>query len=75
MRKRMEELINTETEERRNNRMQQNANAMRVPRRRVGNHVNLVNNHTYNEENIQVHNCGDLNALCQFCRAKHFASE
>ena len=36
-------------------------------------HIAAINN--LNEEELPHHNCGQLNVVCNFCRAKHYAKE
>ncbi|XP_053567008.1 LOW QUALITY PROTEIN: uncharacterized protein LOC128656868 [Bombina bombina] len=42
----------------------------------IPNQYNASYNHSlFNEDNVQMHTCGQLNVFCKFCMAKHFPEE
>ncbi|XP_053571517.1 uncharacterized protein LOC128661269 [Bombina bombina] len=42
----------------------------------ITNQYNTSYNHSlFNEDNVQMHTCGQLNVFCKFCMAKHFPEE
>ncbi|XP_029651252.1 uncharacterized protein LOC115224483 [Octopus sinensis] len=65
--------IANETEEGAIQRRQRNANAMRAAR--VNNAGFIPDNYTYSENGVHIHNCGNMDSVCQFCSGKHFSAE